>query len=126
MTQVRGHRDLVAWQEAMAFAREVYRVTRSFPGHEQFSLTSQVRRAAISIPSNIAEGAARESAREFVRFLGIARGSLAEVETQLLLAADLDYWDPEPEVYSQMHRLFKLISSLMKTVGHPRHQKGEP
>lgn len=110
----------------MAFAREIYRVTQSFPGHEQFSLTSQLRRAAISIPSNIAEGAARESAREFVRFLGIARGSLAEVETQLLLAADLGYWNPEPEIYSRVQRLFKLVSALMKTVGHSRDQNGDP
>ena len=79
------HRDLAAWQEAMRLVETVYRESADFPKQETFGLTSQIRRAAISIPSNLAEGAARNSPREWLQFLGIACGSLAELETQLEL-----------------------------------------
>ncbi|MBC7344805.1 MAG: four helix bundle protein, partial [Clostridia bacterium] len=83
---MRVHHELKAWQEAMALVREVYQATASFPAFEQYGLASQLRRAAVSIPSNIAEGAARESAKEFAQFLTMARGSLSELETQILIA----------------------------------------
>lgn len=86
-----SYRQLVAWQKAMEFVREIYRVTRTFPGDEIYGLTSQLRRAAVSVPSNIAEGQARYSPREFYRFLQVARGSVAEIETQLEIALSLDY-----------------------------------
>ena len=86
-----GHRDLVAWQKAMQLVKEVYRATEGFPGHELYGLANQLRRAAVSIPSNLAEGAARNSRREFHQFIGTARGSLAEVETQVEIARDLGY-----------------------------------
>jgi four helix bundle protein len=91
---VHSFRDLIVWQKAMALALEVYKLTRQFPKEEVYVLTSQVRRAAISIPSNIAEGHARQG-REYASFLSIARGSAAEVETQLLLAVQLEYIKPE-------------------------------
>jgi len=88
---VQGHRDLVAWKKGMQLVTDVYRVTRDFPREEIYGLTSQLRRAAVSVPSNIAEGHGRNSRREFHQFVGHARGSLLEVETQLEIARDLGY-----------------------------------
>jgi four helix bundle protein len=88
---MRGHRDLVAWQKAMDLAKKIYLLTHAFPKHEIYGLTSQLRRAAVSIPSNLAEGAARSGQREFGYFISTARGSLAEVETQIELAVFLNY-----------------------------------
>jgi len=83
------------WQKAMILARDIYQVTRAFPREEIYGLTSQLRRAAVSVPSNIAEGHVRLSDNSFRLFLSQARGSLFEVETQLQLAADLNYCNPE-------------------------------
>ena len=88
---MRGHRDLVAWQKAMELVKEIYRATRTFPREEVYGLTSQLRRAAISVPSNLAEGHGRSSRKEFHLFIGHARGSLLEIETQLEIARDLGY-----------------------------------
>jgi four helix bundle protein len=89
---MKGHRDLLVWQESISLVKEIYAVTRSLPDDEKFGLTSQMRRAAVSVPSNIAEGAARGSQREFAQFLVIARGSLSELETQLIIAKELNYF----------------------------------
>ncbi|MDP1912570.1 four helix bundle protein [Brevundimonas sp.] len=91
--EVRHYRDLLVWQKAIIWGEAVYAATRNWPRDERFGLTSQIRRAAVSVPSNIAEGCARRSTAEFVRFLSIARGSLAEVETQTIIAAKLGYLD---------------------------------
>jgi four helix bundle protein len=80
-----GHKDLIAWQKGMELVTAIYDVTEGFPSHEQFGLMSQLRRAAVSIPSNTAEGKAHFSNRDFVRFLRHARGSLAEIDTQVLI-----------------------------------------
>jgi four helix bundle protein len=87
----RSYRDLIAWQKAMKFVIEIYNVTQQFPREERYGITSQLRRAAVSVPSNIAEGQARFSQKEFHHFLSQARGSLVEIETQLLIARDLGY-----------------------------------
>ena len=92
---VRSYRDLKVWQHSMMLVKQVYYATQHWPQEEKFGLTSQVRRAAVSIPSNIAEGQGRRSDREFHRFLNIAHGSLMEVETQLLIAKDLGYLSAE-------------------------------
>ena len=92
---VRSYRELIAWQNAMDFVAEVYQVTRSFPKDEQYGITSQLRRAAVSVPSNIAEGQGRQTTGEFRQFLGQARGSLLETETQILLSERLKYLEPE-------------------------------
>jgi four helix bundle protein len=109
---VRTHRDLVAWQEAMKLVETVYQQTASFPKQEAFSLTAQIRRAAISVPSNIAEGAARNSPREFYQFSGIATGSLAELETQVELAIRLNYLPENAEALSQVRRVGRLVNAL--------------
>ena len=86
-----SYRDLIVWQKAMQLVREIYRVTKVFPRDELYGLTHQLRRAAVSVPSNIAEGQARFSKKEFHHHLSHARGSLVEVETQMLIAEDLGY-----------------------------------
>src|SRR5437763_16197525 len=86
-----SYRDLIAWQKGMKLVKAIYETTDSFPQHEMYGLTSQLRRAAVSIPSNIAEGQAHYTNPEFVRFLRHARGSLAEIETQLLIAQGRGY-----------------------------------
>jgi four helix bundle protein len=90
------HKDLEAWKESMLLVEEVYRVSSAFPKQEVYGLTSQVRRAAVSVPSNLSEGAARNGNKEYINFLGISLGSLAEVETQLIIASRLGYADISP------------------------------
>jgi four helix bundle protein len=85
----RNHKDLILWQKALALATDIHRLTGQLPRHEIFGLSSQMRRSAVSIPSNVAEGAARRTTREFIAFLHIARGSFAELETQLLLTRQI-------------------------------------
>jgi four helix bundle protein len=84
-------RKLQVWEKSMALAKSVYRISQSFPAHEQYGLTSQMRRAAISIASNIAEGSQRSTDKDFANFVQISRGSLAELETQLLLSKEMGY-----------------------------------
>jgi four helix bundle protein len=92
---VKNYRELVAWQKAMDLVTMVYDVTQHWPKTEVYGLTNQIRRAAVSIPSNIAEGQGRASTKEFLHHLSMARGSLLEVETQLLIAQRLGYTAPE-------------------------------
>lgn len=84
--ECRSHKDLIVWQKGLELAVAIHRLTENFPRHERFGMVARLRRAAVSIPSNIAEGAARRTTRDFIAFLHIARGSLAELETRLLLA----------------------------------------
>ncbi|MCK4658023.1 MAG: four helix bundle protein [Phycisphaerae bacterium] len=90
---IRSYRDLVAWQKAIELCKQIYAISATFPDAERFGLISQIRRAAVSIPSNIAEGYGRRSTGDYVRFLDIARGSAAEVVTQLVLAGELGFAD---------------------------------
>jgi four helix bundle protein len=92
--RIQSHRDLHIWQLGMQVAEDVYSLTKAFPADERFGLTSQLRRAAVSVPANIAEGNARDSTKDYLRFLAIAVGSLAEVETFLELATRLGFGDP--------------------------------
>ena len=92
---MKTHKDLDAWKNAVALTSKIYTLTKSFPKDEIYCLTNQMRRAAISIPSNIAEGAARNSDLEFIRFLNIAQGSLSELDTQLIISFNLNYIDNE-------------------------------
>ena len=90
-TQIKSFKDLIGWQKAFALVQAVYEITSHFPSGERYGLVSQMRRAAVSIASNIAEGHARKSTREFVQFISTAEGSAAELETQLLLSGTLNF-----------------------------------
>jgi len=109
----RRHIRMDVWRDAVNFVHCVYELSREFPADERFGLTSQVRRAVVSVPSNIAEGAARGSDREFLRFLYIARGSLAEVETQLIIAGELGYIGTGCHWEAEIERVFAKIAALI-------------
>ena len=116
-----SYRDLVAWRKARNLVTEIYRATRMFPKDELYGLTNQLRRVAVSVPSNIAEGQARYSRREFHHFLNNARGSLAEVETQLMIANDLGYLAAEEAGFllgraSELGRILNGLISSTKEV----------
>ncbi|WP_198401046.1 GDP-mannose mannosyl hydrolase [Thiomicrospira microaerophila] len=111
---MRKHYELRAWQNAMLLVEQVYLVTKIFPSEEKFGLTNQLRRAAVSIPSNIAEGAARGSDADFLRFLYIARGSLSEVETQLLISKNLNFVIEIQEIQNLIEQTFAQLGGLIK------------
>ncbi len=111
-------RDLAVWQRAMQMTVAVYRLTQDFPREEQFGLTSQIRRSAVSIPSNIAEGQGRSSVGEFRQFLGMARGSNCEVQTQLEIARTLKFGHPSliDEAESLSNEVRKMLFGLMDSI----------
>ncbi len=111
--QSRKHQDLQVWQLGMTLVKEVYAATRQFPDVEKFALCSQMQRAAISIPSNVAEGAARRGDKEFLQFLYIARGSLSELETQVLIGKDLGYINNDEDLLNLTNELFAKLSGLI-------------
>lgn len=112
----RKHHDLIVWREAMELVTEIYSITAGFPKSENYGLTSQMRRAAVSIPSNIAEGAARAGSKEFLHFLSISRGSLSELETQILIAKNIGYLNKADIVLKQVEKVFGLIGGLMNSL----------
>lgn len=107
------YKELDIWIQARVLVKTVYVLTKSFPKDEQFSLTSQVRRCVISIPSNIAEGCGRQSNKETIHFLHIARGSLFELETQMILAEDLNYISDIDIVLKEIERVKKLLNGFI-------------
>lgn len=115
---VRSYRDLVVWQNAIKLTKAVYQLTQKFPKQETYALADQIRRAAVSVPSNIAEGQARKSPGDFKRFLHIALGSLAEVDTQLILAQEFGYLSEadvagmDEQIQELRKKLYALINSL--------------
>ena len=113
---MRNYRELVAWQVAFALARRIYEMTDSFPKQEVFGLTSQLRLAAVSIPSNLAEGAGRGGKKEFAYFVTLARGSFNELETQLLLAQVLNCCTLPDELTQEIERLFALLNGLRNSL----------
>ncbi len=115
---VPSYRELSAWQKAMDFTAEVYRVTQRFPKEELYGVTSQLRRASVSIPSNIAEGQGQQSTGEFRQFLGHARGSLLETETQILLAERLGYLDHKTtdNLLKQAAEVGRILNGLMSSL----------
>ena len=108
------HEQLEAWKSAMQLVKVVYELTADFPAEERYGLSQQMRRAAVSIPSNIAEGAGRNGAKEFLNFIGIARGSLAELETQLQLAVMLGFAAPDHSAFELASNAGKLLTGLHK------------
>lgn len=112
---VQSYRELVAWQKAMDLAADIYRITKTFPQNELYGITSQLRRASVSVPANIAEGQGRQTTGEFRQFLGHARGSLLETETHTLLAMRLGYI-PKADgeaLLKQTAELGKVLNGLM-------------
>jgi four helix bundle protein len=119
-----SYRDLIAWQKAKRVALDVYRFTRRFPKDEVYGLSSQMRRAAVSVPSNIAEGKGRYSQKEFVQFLFRARGSLLELQTQISIARDLDYLDSIAfkNLESQTEELGRILNGLINRFQSPERR----
>jgi four helix bundle protein len=112
----RAHHKLKVWQEAMTLAKDIYTFSANFPKSEVYGLTSQIRRAAVSVPSNIAEGASRTTEKEFLQFLSVARGSLSEIETQLQLAVELDLAPAEAAPFSRLDTVFALLGGLVRSL----------
>ncbi|WOB79237.1 four helix bundle protein [Brevundimonas nasdae] len=114
MSDLRTHRDLDVWKLSLDWVEAVYRCSALWPSDERFGLISQVRRAAVSVAANIAEGAGRKGTGEFVQFIGVARGSLAEVETHLLIAGRLGYLTPDQlqPLLAEMERIGRMLSAL--------------
>ena len=112
----RPHQNLDAWQQAMQLVRMTYRATQSFLADERFGLTTQMRRAAVSIPSNLAEGSARNTKKEMTQFVGVAKGSLSELETQMLISSDLGYLPAQHEIFAQLERVAQLLSGLHRSI----------
>lgn len=114
--QVKTFRDLIAWQKAMALVKQIYQVTARMPGAERFGLTAQMRRAAVSIPSNIAEGHGRQSRTDYIRFLRVARGSLMELQTQLMLAEELNFIQIPPQLNALQAETDRVLQGLIRAL----------
>src|SRR4029077_14971364 len=114
----RSYRELIAWQKAMKLVTEIYEATQRFPSEERYGLTNQLRRASVSVPSNIAEGQARFSQTEFHHFLSQARGSLVEIETQLMIAQNLEYLSPHQvaSLLDKAAELGKVLNGLIASI----------
>lgn len=113
---MKSHKDLTVYKTSINLVVDVYQISRNFPDAEKFGLTSQIRRAAVSIPSNIAEGAARNSKKDFIRFLSIALGSLAETETQLEIAQRLEFIKENSEMDEKIIYIRRMILKLVKSL----------
>ncbi|MBA3315675.1 MAG: four helix bundle protein [Planctomycetaceae bacterium] len=122
--RVRSYRELIVWQKAMAFVTLCYRLSQSFPSDERFGLTSQLRRAAVSIPANIAEGQGRATSADFKRHLTIAYGSLMEVETHVLIAQDLGYASVEEcaQTLDKAGEVGRLLNALRRSLPEARNR----
>jgi four helix bundle protein len=114
----KDYRDLLAWQKAFELALVLYRDTSTFPSEEKYGIVSQLRRACVSMPSNIAEGQGRRSKGEFSRYLSIALGSLAELETQIMISDALGYFKPKkaPKLLGMAAEVGRLVNGLIKSL----------
>ena len=119
MKTVRNFRDLTVWQKAMTFAEHVYEILRTFPVEERYGLCDQLRRAVVSIPSNIAEGHGRDTKKEYARFLFVAKGSLNETITQLELACRLGYLKSGSGLYEESAEIGKMLNALIRSLRTP-------
>lgn len=108
------HKELDVWKESINLVKMIYAKTRDFPKDEIFGLTSQIKRAAVSVPSNISEGAARRSDKEFNHFLYIALGSLSEVETQMIIAVELEFIKEVDSIIEKINKVRRLLLGLIK------------
>jgi four helix bundle protein len=127
-TAIRSFRDLRVWQAGMDLVEQVYLLTQTFPKHEIYGLASQMQRSAVSVPSNIAEGHTREHLKEYLQHLSIARSSLAELETQLEIAARLKYCSPERlnQLLEQLDLLGRQLSTLRNALAKTSRPSTQP
>jgi four helix bundle protein len=126
MLPVTSHKDLIVWRKAVALASKVYAATRQLPSEERFGLTAQLRRAVVSVPSNIAEGAGRRTRGELVQYLHVARGSLSEVETQIMIAIDQGFItaaDAHLEDIAEVGRMLNGLIRSLATSSRAAHAK---
>ena len=114
--EVKTHYDLNVWNDSITLVKEIYSITTKFPKDEIYGLTSQIKRAVVSIPSNIAEGASRQTTKEFIQFLYIALGSVSEVETQLIIAKELSFIDDNDLniLLTKIESIKKMLNGLIK------------
>lgn len=122
--KVKSYRELLVWQKAMLITKDTYSLVRSLPKEETFALSDQMRRSAVSIASNIAEGQERNSTTEFVRFLHIAQGSRAELETQILIGNMIGYFDNNSidPILDNLSELGKMLNSLIKNISEKNNK----
>lgn len=113
---MKSHKDLLVYQKALNLVTAIYAITKSFPEDEQFGLTSQLRRASVSVPSNISEGAGRKGKKEFIHFLFIALGSLNEIETQLEISKRLDYIQDIDEINNELIHIKRMLLKLIENL----------
>nr|WP_297306892.1 four helix bundle protein [uncultured Flavobacterium sp.] len=115
---MRTHKDLEVWKLSIDFVTEIYAITKSYPKEEQFGITNQIRRAAVSVPSNIAEGAGRRSDKEFLQFLYIALGSVQEIDTQLLISLNLEFISKSDydNLMTKLNQISKMLFGLIKSI----------
>lgn len=118
MSEIRSYKDLLVWQEGMQIAQACYQITKKFPREEMYGMTSQIRRSAVSIPANVAEGYGREYPRQFIQFLRIAQGSLKELETHLLLAIRVELTSTQEvkSILSSCESLGRMLRSLIRSL----------
>lgn len=115
--KMRPHKNLEVWKKSIEFVTKIYKVTESFPDNEKFGLISQIRRSAVSIPSNISEGAGRTGKKEFMQFLSIAQGSTSELETQLIISSNLGYLKNEDMcLLDELDEISRMIIGLIKSL----------
>ncbi len=117
-TKINSYRDLIAWQKAMDLVEKVYHLVHDFPANEIYTLSSQLKRSAISVPSNIAEGGSKKSIKDFIKFLNISYGSLAELETQILIAERVKFISKEKSemILQYSEEVAKIISGLISSL----------
>ena len=113
---MKAHHNLQVWQRSIRFVTDIYQLTETFPKSELYGLINQMRRAAVSIAANIAEGAARNSKKEFKRFLSMSQGSIAELETHLIISENLGYCSDIRSLLNELDEISKMIIGLMKTL----------
>lgn len=119
---MQSYKELTVWQKSVELVSEMYQVTKRFPKEEMYGLISQIRRSAVSVPSNIAEGWGRGSTQEYIRFLTIARGSLMELETQLIISEKLTYLTSEQQaaLSKSIEQIGRMLNGLIKSLGRKR------
>ncbi len=114
------HKNLLVWQKSMAFVTELYKLTRKYPNDEQYGLINQLRRAAVSIPSNIADGCARRNTKEYIQFLYVALGSASEIETQIIISHNLEYVSniEEQNMLEMLEEIIRMLVGLIKSLSN--------